>query len=953
MTTIPSITAYSGTIPDKDTQTKEDFANNVYPYLNYIDKTFVPSFEAAKTAMNAWDTDLAEETDNIEAKVTEASNYANDSASHAAESASHAVDSANSAIQSAQYRDESNAISFSAVNSKGEWSNLTGALNIPASVSHNDNLWILANDLADVTASEPSDTNPDWQIVKIIPNTTKAVVSRAFSVNEEYVIDLDGNATTPNVSVTKEAPQVGITNNDLQIDTNGADYTIPDEFEVVDGVLGFKKDVHYSIGAMVYDNKYAQPYHEVSNMAEMQLSNDDSKMYILDNHDDTVYQYTIYTVNDISTLVYDSVSFSVTNEENNPWGLLITNNGTKMYIAGDTKAVYQYSLSTAYDLSTASYDSKSFDASAKMTSSIVDVIMNDDGTKMFLLGYDGDTSKNEVLQYTLSTAYDVSTASYDSVHFNVSAQDAYPSCIQFNNDGTKFFMSGSQGTFIHSYSLSTAYDLSTMSYDNIKFDYSPQDANYKYHFVFNNDGSKLFAGNYQYRIAQYSSLGVIPAYSDRFIPAITNAVGQINSGYWIQINSATAISDNINGGEISYAFSTDNKTTFKVSTHSGVRNIVRDNSGTWEYNSDTTFASETWTAASVNNIETVFDEALSNASGKGFTISKAEELSENYTYSNEDNSMMSCMFNNDGTKLFTMGGQNNKVYEYDLSTPYSLSGISYSSSFDISAQTTSTPSLAFSKDGTRMFTTDYSNKIVYSYTLSTPFDITTASYDSISLDVSSHVSALYGLDFSQDGTKMFINDMNNKRVWIYILSTAFDISTASYDTYFNHVIIGAYNIIFAGDGFYLFVLTGEFIYMYPLSTAYDLSTASTSIKSPSFGRTEMQGIAVSADGTKYIVTNNNDDTFRAYNMIGSQNSIVAPEVQQFDSGDTLDLAILMKVPSDSASPSSEGINISYDAMTHDQAATIGTDYEWYKYNNEDTKLTFKSLIDNNFKIRVV
>jgi len=40
-------------------------------------------------------------------------------------------------------------------NYKGEWSTLTGALAIPASVSHNDAVWILTENLADVTAAEP------------------------------------------------------------------------------------------------------------------------------------------------------------------------------------------------------------------------------------------------------------------------------------------------------------------------------------------------------------------------------------------------------------------------------------------------------------------------------------------------------------------------------------------------------------------------------------------------------------------------------------------------------------------------------------------------------------------------------------------------------------------------------------------------------------------------------
>ncbi|MDC6464664.1 secretion protein, partial [Candidatus Pelagibacter ubique] len=86
-----------------------------------------------------------------------------------------------------------------------------------------------------------------------------------------------------------------------------------------------------------------------------------------------------------------------------------------------------------------------FTSSAQATTSFVDsfsvssqetgptsVTFNNDGTKMFVLGYIGD----DVNEYTLSTGFDVSTASFvDS--FSVRAQEIVPNSVSFNNDGTK------------------------------------------------------------------------------------------------------------------------------------------------------------------------------------------------------------------------------------------------------------------------------------------------------------------------------------------------------------------------------------------------------------------------------------------------------------------------------------------------------------------------------------
>lgn len=56
------------------------------------------------------------------------------------------------------------AAATAAANYKGGWSSLTGALNIPASVSHSSKVWLLLSNLADVTAKEPG-VDPEWELL--------------------------------------------------------------------------------------------------------------------------------------------------------------------------------------------------------------------------------------------------------------------------------------------------------------------------------------------------------------------------------------------------------------------------------------------------------------------------------------------------------------------------------------------------------------------------------------------------------------------------------------------------------------------------------------------------------------------------------------------------------------------------------------------------------------------
>ena len=78
---------------------------------------------------------------------------------------------------------------------------------------------------------------------------------------------------------------------------------------------------------------------------------------------------------------------------------------------------------------------------------------------MFLTGQSSDS----VSEYHLTTAFDVSTASFDS-SFSVSSEETAPMSVKFNNDGTKMFILGFTGQDVTEYTLSTAFDASTATY---------------------------------------------------------------------------------------------------------------------------------------------------------------------------------------------------------------------------------------------------------------------------------------------------------------------------------------------------------------------------------------------------------------------------------------------------------------------------------------------------------
>ena len=125
--TAPVIPLYSGITPNRN-QAPNDFADNGDNWLTY-QAPLAADYNALATYLDA----LAVDAD--------------------ADAASAAVSAANAA------NSEQNAAS--SVNFVGNWADQVGAANKPYSVAHKGTTWLLVNNLADVTLSEPGIT-ADW-----------------------------------------------------------------------------------------------------------------------------------------------------------------------------------------------------------------------------------------------------------------------------------------------------------------------------------------------------------------------------------------------------------------------------------------------------------------------------------------------------------------------------------------------------------------------------------------------------------------------------------------------------------------------------------------------------------------------------------------------------------------------------------------------------------------------
>mgnify|MGYP001225133620 FL=1 len=152
----------------------------------------------------------------------------------------------------------------------------------------------------------------------------------------------------------------------------------------------------------------------------------------------------------------------------------------------------------------------------------------------------------------------------------------------------------------------------------------------------------------------------------------------------------------------------------------------------------------------------------------GFDISTATFV-DSFDTESEDDDSRDVKFNQNGTKMFVLGKQNDRVCEYTLSIGFDVSSTVTLVDCASVSEESKPDELEFNPDGTKMFVMGESGDDVNEYKLSTGFDVSTATFvDSFSItDQDDEPSSL---TFSSDGSKMFLLGRENNKVYEYSLT---------------------------------------------------------------------------------------------------------------------------------------------------------------------------------------
>lgn len=214
----------------------------------------------------------------------------------------------------------------------------------------------------------------------------------------------------------------------------------------------------WNLNNVVYMSKSFNPGQIGSAINCFHVSDTGEKLYIFSISNNSIYQYSLTTPYDISTAVFDSFFIGM---GYNLDQFCITNNGRSMYVRRDPyTTISKYSLPTPYLLGGATYSSAS-PVVTGVDTGVYGIYSSSDESRIFFTGSEND----KVYQLNVDPPGTISSGVIQASTIDLSALDNYPRSVVVSPDGTKIFVLGFDSSKVHGFTLATPFELSSYSYD--------------------------------------------------------------------------------------------------------------------------------------------------------------------------------------------------------------------------------------------------------------------------------------------------------------------------------------------------------------------------------------------------------------------------------------------------------------------------------------------------------
>jgi hypothetical protein len=182
---------------------------------------------------------------------------------------------------------------------------------------------------------------------------------------------------------------------------------------------------------------------------------DGTRLYTVNRGGPEIYQYTMSTPFDLSTATEDYREGTWSGMGGNTESIEFRTDGSRAYVFNGGGTLFQWDLSTPWDLRT-----KTSNGSIALTGSGESFWVNDSGTRAWVGRFDNGV----VDEYSFGTPWDITTLVSVTPSFNNGQGENSIQAIRFKPDGTKFYLVGNAKDTIYQWDLSTPFDLSTATF---------------------------------------------------------------------------------------------------------------------------------------------------------------------------------------------------------------------------------------------------------------------------------------------------------------------------------------------------------------------------------------------------------------------------------------------------------------------------------------------------------
>jgi len=483
------------------------------------------------------------------------------------------------------------------------------------------------------------------------------------------------------------------------------------------------------------------------------------------------------------------------------------------------------------------------------------IFFKPDGLRFYI----SDSYNQNVVQYELSSAWDISSVTGDPVYFDYRPQDGsgsgsgsgdgtggtdYAWGIYFSPDGLRLYLTGYSDNKLHQYSLEGEWDISTATYDE-GVEVTSSDSSFA-GVTFSEDGKNLYTsynGSDTIHHFELSTAWNLSSATEKYSFDITYIDGYVRDlfldkdGKYLYFTGSRK--DKLYKLEMETAYDLSSRLTiedtFFIGNNVDPYGVFFSSDGKFFYCNDLKndvtlcFRSNIYfSSVGVGSYEVTGDD-IEKVENVEFNMNHLSIRDYYSTDIDGGNTIRRILFDTYGTKAFIIDSSSNRIYSFNLKKPFFLEYKTLETYFELSLDAdVEAYTFDFKPDGTKVFVGDNVGK-VYGFPLSTAWDISTIGSVLKTFNPNETDGRLSGITFSEDGLTMLSCSYELETITESKLTSAWDLDTASKNADYSFSnLSGHIGITFSKNGNFVFVVETDTntLNCLKLSTPWDISTAS-------------------------------------------------------------------------------------------------------------------------------